>query len=80
MTNKRSLIRKVYTPGKPADARTCPKNACGIFTDKPFSLFIIAAALMVPVCQRDAAKENTFGLHCVLEYGGFRNGVISNSH
>ena len=71
MTNKPSFVRNVYTPGKPADARTCPKNAYAIFTNKPFSLFIIAVALMVPVCKRDAAKGNTFGLHCVLEYGGF---------
>ena len=78
MTNKPSLARKVYTPGKPADARTYPKNACGIFTDKPFSLFIIAAALMVPMCKRDAAKENTFGLHCALCIRWLRNGIKTN--
>ena len=78
ITNKPSLVRNVYTPGKPADARTCPKNALWAFLRINLSLFIIAVALMVPVCQRDAAKGNSFGLHFVLCIRKLRNGVISH--
>ena len=52
------------------------KMPFGHFTNKPFSLFIIAVALMVAVCKRDAAKENPFGLRSAFCFRRLRNRVI----
>ena len=79
MTNKLILVRNVYRPGKPAEARTCPKNACGIFTDKPFSLFIIALRLWLQ-CVSAMPQKRILSVYAVfLEYVGYATELLRHS-